>query len=165
MKCFFILFLILSNSYIVLAKKDSCLVQFKKIAEDFNTHYIEKDSSIIPDVFIYSKTQRKIMLRAIKMDKKEAENFVMLILLKVYKSQLECCKMGYNLAVSGCKKEYNTIVYLFIKMSKFCNMNSKMDCTYISSTVPYNWVKSHQEYFSYSSIQIELDNIEKLNQQ
>jgi len=165
MKAIFILFLIISNSYNTLAKKDSCLVEFKQIAEDFNPHYIENNSSIIPDVPIYSKTQRKIILRAIKMDKKEAENYVMLILLKVYKAQLECCKMGYNLVDHGYEKENNIIVYLFIKMSRFCNMNSKMDCSYISSAIPYNWVKSHQEYFRCSAIQTELDNIEKLNQQ
>lgn len=164
MKNTFLSFLILYCSFCAFGNKDSCLVKFKKIAEEYNpTSKVNGDSSKIPDVPIFTKPQRQIILSAYKTNKEEAEKYVMLILLKVYKAQLSCCKMGYNLSDNGFSKDYNIIVYLFIKITNFCNMKSKMECSYISSAVTYTWVNSHSQFSSYVPIKRELEEIEILD--
>lgn len=156
-----IITIVLTESGFSLAQSD-CVYKFKQIAENY-TPEIESDSSKVPDVPIFDKAQREIILKAYKKNKKETENYVMLILLKVYKAQLKCCKMGYNLSDNGFARDYNSIVFLFIQSTNFCNIKSELECTYISSAVVYNWVSDHTQYLSYEPIKKELAEINLLD--
>lgn len=153
---------------IVLAYPNFSLAQsdyvhnFKQIAENYAPEIVS-DSTKVPDVPIFDKAQREIILKAYKKNKKESDNYVMLILLKVYKAQLQCCKMGYNLSDNGFARDYNTIVFLFIQTTNFCNIKSELECTYISSAVVYNWILDHPQYQSYEPIKKELAEINLLD--
>lgn len=163
MKTLFFSIIFLCGSLCVFAQKDSCVLKFQKIAEEFNPIYTEGDSSKIPDVPIFTKQERRIIIKAYETNKKEAQKYVMLILLKVYKAQLNCCKMGYNLADNGFSKDYNTIVYLFIKMTNFCKIESEMECSYISSAIPYNLTNNNPDFLMYKPIKKEIEEIENLD--
>jgi hypothetical protein len=144
-----------------LAQSD-CVHSFKQIAENYNPEII-LDSSKVPDVPIFDKVQREIILKAYRKNRKETEKYVMLILLKVYKAQLICCKMGFNLSDNGFARDYNTIVFLFIQFTKFCNIKSELECTYISSAIVYSWVSEHDQYLNYEPIKKELAEITLLD--
>ncbi len=158
---FHFIFLVLIYSYA--QDRSNEVGKFSNIAESYiPDNYINDSLGIIPDVPIFNKQERKIILRAFSINTKESERYVFLILLKVYKAQLKCCNMSYNLADKGYSKKHNLIVYLYIKITHVCNLKSEMECSYISSALPFTYAKTNSYLLSYSPIKKEIDEIEMI---
>ena len=71
------------------------------------------------------------------------EKYLSLILLKLYKSHLNCCHQSYDLKTGRAIDSLNNpIVFAFIKCTRMYNLNEPIE--FISSSMGYEWVLNNK---------------------
>jgi len=91
------------------------------------------------------------------------EQYLTLILLKLYKVHLECCNQSYELRPdSELDTISNPILDEFLKITQL--YDSKKTIEFIPSSIAYDWIIKHPYLCKYSPINIEMNEIKKLKQ-
>ena len=116
-----------------------------EFCRNFSQHFQVSDSdSLIPHPPILQKSDARNFERLFIKNRKKCLEYTCLIFLKVYKAQLECCTMGYNIVSKKIPIKYDILTYIFIKGTNYCNLRRNLSCDYISSAVVYSYVKGQK---------------------
>ncbi len=94
-------------------------------------------------------------------NKKECEQYLTLILLKLYAAHLECCHQSYDLREKALKIDTlsNPILYYFVEVTKF-----SVSKEFVSSSIGYDWVAINPSLLKYKPIKKECKRIEKISE-
>jgi len=92
---------------------------------------------------------------------KEFEKFLTLIFIKLYSAHLECCHQSYEIRrqpPNGLDKERDPLVYEFNNLTKKYPFDKPIE--FISSSIGYDYVKSHKYLMDFEPIKKHVDKIE-----
>lgn len=135
-------------------------------ADNYNPKSILTEDTVnvamppLPDTLI-SNTINYIWVR----DSSEVEKCIVVILLKLYKSHLICCKQSYDIRPNG---EYNNIsnpiFYYFTRLAGLCDLSKGdmidyINCGPITSSEIYDYVFANKRLLKYKPILKEYNHI------
>ena len=150
-----------SNSAQSIEKQDKSSItnRLQKFAEDYtprNTHNVGPDK--VPKItdkiraIIYTRDSSTIL---------ENEKYITLILLKLYRSHLECCNQSYELREINKLDSLDTpIIYAFLRYTNLYDLRKPIK--FIPSSISYEWIKRKPILLDYEPIKNETVRIEEL---
>ncbi len=156
-----------SSSY---CNKDSLLSSKIKLLRDYADNYnpistLTRDTINVamPPLMdtLLSRTINYIWLR----DSSEVEKFIAVILLKLYKSHLVCCKQSYDIRPNGAySKMSNPIFYYFTRLAGLCDLSKGdmidyINCGPITSNIIFDYVSDNKRLLKYKPILKEYNQI------
>ncbi len=90
-------------------------------------------------------------------DPSSCEKYLALVFVKLYRSHLECCNQSYELRTkpsSGIDKTADPLLFVFNSITKMFDASKTIE--FISSEMPYEWVKVHSYLLNDPSIKKEV---------
>lgn len=102
------------------------------------------------------------------MDSLEVEKFIVVVLLKLYKSHLLCCRQSYDVRPNV---EYTAftqpIFYYFTKLANLSDLSTgdvvdNINCGPVTSADAYCYVAQNKRLLKYHSIRYEYNQISKM---
>jgi hypothetical protein len=97
-------------------------------------------------------------------NKKELEQYLTLIFLKIYRSHMECCHQSYELRTSKATHMIDSIgdplIYEYNLIIKKYNPNTLIE--FVPSNIGYDWTKKNPSLLKYNAIKKEYDIIKQI---
>lgn len=134
---------------------NSSIKILKRYAEKYNPKTQKnKAPNQLP---LCSEKLKKAIFRA----DSDGEKYLTLIILKLYKTHLECCNQAYELRRENeFENLENPILIAFLKITKLDNPSKNME--FIPSSISYDWVMKNKYLYEYFPINQTIKEIDKL---
>ena len=90
-------------------------------------------------------------------DPSSCTKYLALVFIKLYRSHLECCNQSYDLRTKpspSIDKESDPLLFQFISLTKMFDASRSIE--FISSGMPYEWIKTNPRLLKDHSIQHEV---------
>jgi hypothetical protein len=142
---------------------DSIIEQVRKYSEYYDPLYSnKKDSFFIPDIPVLNEQMKEVLIKAYKIDSIKTGKYISLIVLKVFRAQIELCEQTYRFFDGN----NSYISYLFLKYSCLCDIDDPQEimyCGLVSLFDGCSWIEKQKILMKYDKIQIEMIKIRALN--
>lgn len=140
----------------------SNLENLKKFAESFNPSGKRNEK---PDTLPSVSKEIKDVISKLHNDQySEGEKYIVLIILKLHRSHLECCNQTYelrqkygNYTIEGIT---SPILQEFLRFTKNYKNNELIE--FLPSSIAYNWIEKNGNIFKYELITEEFKKIKAL---
>lgn len=107
-----------------------------------------------------SQELRGLIYTLDEVEKSNNEKYIVLIVLKLYHSHLECCNQSYELRVGGQLDSLRTpILYAFLQYTGQYDLGKAIK--FIPSSISYDWVKQNSVLSDFRPIAKEIGRIKK----
>jgi len=157
-----ILILIFLFTWTATFGQESEVIALKQFAESYNP---VTDSNLkiakLPDIPDKIRSSFPILRQK---NKKELEQYLTLIFIKLYRSHMECCHQDYEIRTSKATYMIDSIgdalIYEYNLITKNYNPNTIIE--FVSSSIGYDWTKKHPSLLKYNAIKKEYDIIRQI---
>jgi hypothetical protein len=132
------------------------LVELKVFAENYQpSNEKNKGPDKLPEV---NERIKDIILNIEEKHYDESEKHLTLIILKLYRSHLECCNQSYELRNNFIlNKEEQPILYKYLIITEEIAVEGFIE--FIPSSIAYDWVTKKPELLIYEPIKVEFERI------
>ncbi|KJS05177.1 MAG: hypothetical protein VR77_09260 [Flavobacteriales bacterium BRH_c54] len=138
-------------------EENNAVDKLQKMALEYTPINSGKPSQL-PEI---DSEQKKYIINAVSIDKNASEQYITLIILKLYRSHLECCNQAYEIRKTNIiDKEEQPLLYQFIILSNIIDVNEIKE--FLPSSIGYDFVMEKPSLRKYKAIDNEMNTINRI---
>jgi len=141
--------------------QESDVIALKQYAENYKP--ISDSNHLIANLPVVPENITSSFPTLRQTNKKELEQYLTLIFLKLYRSHLECCHQGYEIRISKTQKIdsiADPLIYEYNLITKDYKPYTIIE--FVSSSIGYDWTKKNPTLLIYNAIKKEYDIIKQI---
>ncbi len=140
-------------------KKEITLI--KNYAEGYNPTYYDTSGQKVgvPPIPKLPAKVAQLLTKYSAEDSSMIDEYVLLIMIKLYREQYKCCKQGYLFS----DITLSPLVNATMKIMNPCTKEDLEEFCWVDTYSVYKWVKERKEYLKYPPIKHEMTAINRLH--